>query len=199
MSRTRPSALRLIVMAAFYRDGERYALDIERSVVKFALHNLGVPTLKGTLRPRVGEVIVDTSGLVRSADFHIEADTIDVHGPHAAGEIVRWLFGDEANPVVTFTTTWARPIGHSAVEIEGTFRMHGHDHLLSLRTDTGLWEAHNATGAMWHKSAVHGVLDRKTWDERKEVQREIATLLLGHDLHFTAEFYAGPRTNIPAV
>ena len=184
-------------MAAFYRDGERYALDIERSVLKFALHNLGVPTLKGTLRPTAGEVIVDTSGLVRSTDFHIEANSIEVHGPHAAGEIIRWLFGDDANPLVTFTTTWARPIGHSTVEIEGTLRMHGHDHLLSLRTATGLWEPH-ATGVLWHKSAAHGVLDRNTWDERKEIEREIATLLLGHDVHFSAEFYAGPRTNSQA-
>jgi polyisoprenoid-binding protein YceI len=185
-------------MAAFYRDGERYALDTGRSVVKFALHNLGVPTLKGTLRPKAGEVIVDTSALVRSADFHIDADSIDVHGPNAAGEIIRWLFGDESNPVVTFTTTWARPIGHAAVELEGTLRMHGHDHLLSLRTDTGLWQPH-ASGAMWHRSAVHGVLDRKTWDDRKEIEREIATLLLGHDLHFSAEFYAGPKTSSQAV
>jgi hypothetical protein len=48
---------------------------------------------------------------------------------------------------------------------------------------------------MWHKSSVHGVLDRKTWDERRAIQREIATLLLGHDVHITAELYAGPKTS----
>jgi polyisoprenoid-binding protein YceI len=185
-------------MAAFYKDGESYALDTERSVVKFALHNLGVPTLKGTLRAKAGLIIVDTTALVRTADFHIDADSIEVHGPHAAGEIVRWLFGDETNPVVTFTTTWARPVGHSAVELQGTLLLHGHEHLLTFRSDTGLWEPHDS-GSMWHKSSVHGVLDRNTWDERKAIQREIATLLLGHDMHITAEFYAGPkvRTNSP--
>jgi len=186
-----------MAMAAFYRDGERYALDTERSVVKFALHNLGVPTLKGTLRASVGEVIVDTSALIRSADFHIDAKSIDVQGPHAAGDFVRWLFGDEANPVVMYTTTWARPIGHKAVEIEGILRLHGAEHLFNLRSETGLWEP-QASGAMWHKSAVHGVLDRKTWESRHEIQREIATLLFGHDVHFAAELYAGPRTNSPA-
>jgi polyisoprenoid-binding protein YceI len=184
-------------MAAFYRDGERYSLDTERSVVRFALHNLGVPTLKGTLRPCFGEVIVDTAAIIRSADFHICADSIDVSAGHSAGEIIRWLFGDETNPLVTFATTWARPIGHSAVELEGTLRMHGTEHLLSFRSQPGLWEPHTS-GALWHRSAVHGVLDRKTWDTRHAIQREIANLLLGHDVHFAAEFYAGPRTNNPA-
>lgn len=183
-------------MAAFYRDGERYALDTDRSVVRFALHNLGVPTLGGTLRPKSGLVIVDTAAIIRSADFHMDADSIDVHGSYGTGEIIRWLFGDEKNPVVTFTTTWARPIGHAAVELEGTLQMHGAEHLLSLRSETGLWEPHTS-GGMWHKSAVHGVLDRKTWDNRREIHREIANLLLGHDMHFHAEFYAGPRTSNP--
>ena len=71
---------------------------------------------------------MDTSALIRSADFHIDADSIEVHGPHAAGEIVRWLFGDEANPVVTFTTTWARPIGQKAVEIEDNGMDEGQRH-----------------------------------------------------------------------
>lgn len=181
-------------MAAFYRDGERYALDTQRSVVKFALHNLGVPTLKGTLRPKAGEVIIDASALLRSADMHIDADSMDVHGPHAAGDVVRWLFGDDANPTVSYTTTWARPIGHKSVEIEGTLRMHGAEHLFNLRSETGLWEPH-VSGGMFHKCAVHGVLDRKTWDSRREIEREIATLLLGHDLHFSAELYAGPKTS----
>ena len=181
-------------MAAFYRDGERYALDTQRSVVKFALHNLGVPTLKGTLRATAGEIIVDTAALLRSADFHIDADSIEVHGPHAAGEIIRWLFGDAANPVVTYTTTWARPIGHKAVEIEGMLRLHGAEHLFNLRSEIGSWEPHGS-GTLWHRSAVQGVLDRKTWDSRHEIRREIATLLLGHDLHFEAELYAGPKTS----
>ena len=182
-------------MAAFYRDGERYALDIERSVVRFALHNLGLPTLKGTLRPKAGEVIVDASALIRSADFHIDADSIDVQGPHSAGDIIRWLFGDEANPVVMYTTTWARPIGHKAVEIEGLLRLHGAEHLFNMRSEIGLWEPH-ASGSLYHKSSMHGVLDRTTWDSRREIQREIATLLLGHDVHFEIDLYAGPRTNI---
>lgn len=183
-------------MAAFYRDGERYALDTERSIVRFVLHNLGVPTLKGTLRAKAGEVIVDTSALIRSADFHIDSGSIDVHGPHAAGDIIRWLFGDDDNPVVTYTTTWARPIGHKGVEIEGILRLYGVEHLFNLRSEIGAWEPH-VSGSTWHKSAVHGVLDRKTWDNRHEIQREIATLLFGHDVHFSAEFYAGPKTNIP--
>jgi polyisoprenoid-binding protein YceI len=178
-------------MAAFYRDGDKYALDPDKSVVRFALHNLGIPTLKGTLRPRSGEVIVDTDAIVRSADFHIHADSIEVHSSHSAGEIVRWLFGDEKNPLVTFTTTWARPVGHNAVELEGTLRMHGVDHLLSLRSKTGAWE--QASGSSWHRSAVEGMLDRKTWDPRHEIQREIANLLLGHDVHFAVELYAGPK------
>lgn len=180
-------------MAAFYRDGERYALDTERSIVRFALHNLGVPTLKGTLRPRSGEVIVGADTIVRAADFHMDADSIDVNASHASNDIIRWLFGDDRNPVVTFTTTWARPIGHEAVELEGTLKMHGAEHLLSLRSKTGLWEPHHLSGALWHRSAVHGVLDRKTWDSRHEIHREIVNLLLGHDLHFSGDFYAGPK------
>ncbi len=183
-------------MAAFYREGERYALDTERSVVRFALHNLGVPTLKGTLRPRSGEVIVGPESILRAADFHIDADSIDVRDTSAAGEIVRWLFGDDRNPVVTFTTTWARPIGHESVELEGTLKMHGAEHLLSFRSKTGLWEPHTS-GALWHRSAAHGVLDRKTWDDRHAIQREIANLLLGHDVHFSADFFAGPKTSSP--
>jgi polyisoprenoid-binding protein YceI len=188
-------------MSAFYRDGERFALDTDRSVVRFALHNLGLPTLKGTLRPRSGEIIVGPEDIVRAADFHMDADSIDVHGG-AGGEIIRWLFGDDSNPVVTFTTTWARPIGHEAVELEGTLKMHGAEHLLSLRSRTGLWEAHHLTGAMFHKSAVIGVIDRKTWDSRHEIRRDIASFLLGHDVHLSADFYAGPKigakTNNPA-
>jgi polyisoprenoid-binding protein YceI len=187
-----------MVMAAFYRDGQRYLLDTERSVVRFGLHNLGVPTLTGTLRPRAGEVIVGAESIVRAADFHIDAASIDVAGNHTAGEIIKWLFGDERNPIVMFTTTWARPVGHEAVELEGTLRMHGVEHLLSLRSKTGAWEPH-ATGSLWHRSAVHGVLDRKTWDARHEIHREIANLLLGHDVHFEAEFFAGPKTSTPSV
>jgi YceI-like domain len=211
-------------MAAYYRDGERYPLDTGRSLIRFGLHNLGVPTLTGTLRPRAGEVIVGAESIVRAADFHIDASSIDVTDNHTAGEIIRWLFGDERNPVVTFTTTWARPVGHQAVELEGTLRMHGVDHLLRLRTTTGAWElgaaersstdessgaerapstrreaAPHVTGSLWHRSAVHGVLDRKTWDSRHEIHREIANLLLGHDVHFAAEFFAGPKTNSPGV
>ncbi len=180
-------------MAAFYRDGERYPLDGERSVIRFELHNLGIPTLRGTLHPRAGEIVVGAEAAVRSADFHVDAASvrIDGHNPHAG--IVDRLFGSDDHPTITFTTTWARPVGHGRVELEGILTMHGAEHLFSLRSEGGAWEP--GSGAMWHRGTARGVLDRTTWENRRHTLRDVADLLLGHDVHLVAELYAGPRPN----
>jgi polyisoprenoid-binding protein YceI len=181
-------------MVAFYKDGARYTLDTGRTTIRLELHNLGVPTVRGTVRATVGELIVDADGVVRSADLQLDPGSLAIHGPFNHGNPIRSLFGRDEKPTFDFRTTWARPIGHGAVELEGLLTMRGQEHLFSLRSEGGIWEPDpEGAGQHWHRSAAHGVLDRKVWIPHAHLFDEASDLLLGHDVHMIAELYVGPR------
>lgn len=183
-------------MVAFYKDGDRYTLDTARTTVRLELHNLGVPTVRGTVRATVGGLIVDSDGTVRSADLQLDPHSLAVLGPFHHANSIESLFGSADHPTIDFRTTWARPIGHGAVELEGILTMHGQEHLFSMRSERGVWEPDPDVAVQtWHRSNAHGVLDRKVWAPNTHLFDGASNLLLGHDVHLIAELFVGPRVS----
>jgi polyisoprenoid-binding protein YceI len=185
-------------MPSYYKDGDWYAVDPARSGARFHLHAMGVPVLRGTLPLSGGELVIDTDGGIRTANFQLDATGITFEAP-IDQRTTRGLLGTASHPVIEFETQWARAVGPSLHELDGVLRLHGHEHLFTLRAERGAWEG-LANDSRWYRGLVSGGLDRNAWELRSHGLAHGALLLLGHEVHFEVALCARPRaTSQPAT
>lgn len=178
-------------MPSYYKDGARYAVDPERSEARFHLTAVGVPVLHGTLPVTQGEIVVDETNGIRTANFQLDALRLVLETPLGQADTLG-LFGTSTHPVIEFETQWAREKGPDSHELDGLLRLHGQQHVFSLRADRGSWEqVHDES--QWYRGLVRGALDRKAWEVRSDSLADAALLLLGHEVQFEVTLVAGPR------
>jgi polyisoprenoid-binding protein YceI len=178
-------------MPSYYKHGDRYPVDPGRSGARFHLHAMGVPVLRGTLPLSSGELVIDPDDGIRTANFQLDAAGIAFDAPVGHGDM-RGLFGTVAQPCIEFETQWARTAGPNHHELDGVLRLHGYEHVFTLRAERGAWER-GTIDTHWYRGVVRGELDRKAWDVRSHSLRDAALLLLGHEVHFEVVLCAGPR------
>jgi polyisoprenoid-binding protein YceI len=170
-------------------------VDAAHSSARFHLRALGVPVLRGTLPVSSGEMIIDGANGIRTANFQLDAlgMVFDAHTLHVDP---RGLFGTAAQPRIEFETQWAREGGLDHHELDGVLRLHGYEHVFSLRAERGSWEP-VATESYWFRGILHGALNRKAWEVRAHTLADAGLLLLGHDVEFEVSLTAGPRISPP--
>jgi polyisoprenoid-binding protein YceI len=183
-------------MPSYYLDGVRYSVDASRSTARFHLNAIGVPVVHGTLPVRGGELVIDTTDGIRTANFQLEAKGLALEGPLPFGSDPRGLLGSDAHPVIEFETQWAREGKLDHHELDGLLRLHGQEHVFSLRAQRGAWEPQDATH--WYRGTLSGGLDRKSWEVRRHTLVDAGLLLLGHEVHFEVMLVAGPRVQAEA-
>lgn len=182
-------------MPSYFKDGERYSVDPANSEARFHLHAMGVRVLGGTIPVSGGEMIIDIADGIRTANFQLDAlgMAFDAHALHVDP---RGLFGTAAQPRIEFETQWAREGGVDHHELDGVLRIHGHEHVFSLRAQRGSWEP-VATDSHWYRGILHGALNRKAWELRAHTLADAGLLLLGHDVDFEVSLCVGPRVASP--
>jgi|GEM_PF-4254697 polyisoprenoid-binding protein YceI len=178
-------------MSSYYKDGDSYTVDPAHSGARFHLHAMGVPVFRGTLPLSGGELVIDINGGIRTANFQLDATGITFEGP-IDQRSTRGLFGTASHPLIEFETQWARSVGPGLHELDGVLRLHGQEHVFTLRAERGAWEG-PANDSRWYRGLVSGGLDRKAWELRSHSLADGALLLLGHEVHFEVALCAGPR------
>ncbi len=179
-------------MPTFYQDGVRYAVDAARSEARFHLNTIGVPVIRGTIPVSGGVLIIDGANGIRTANFQLDATKFELEGPLPLGQPdTQGLFGTATHPVIEFETQWAREGGIDHHELDGLLRLHGQEHVFSLRANRGDWEESDKTH--WYRGMLRGGLNRKSWELRPHALANAGLLLLGHEVHFEIMLVAGPR------
>lgn len=185
-------------MPSYYKDGDSYTVDPTHSEARFHLHAMGVSVLRGTLPLSAGDLVIDSDGGLRTANFQLDATGIAFETP-IDERTTRGLFGTSAHPLIEFETQWARAVGPSRHELDGVLRIHGHEHPFTLQAERGAWEG-VAIDSRWFRGLVRGELDRRAWELRSHTLADGALLLLGHEVYFEIALCAGARsTSQPAT
>ena len=178
-------------MPSYNKHGERYPVASTRSEGRFHVHVMGVPVLAGALPVNGGELVIQTDGGIRTANFQLSATGLPFKAPVAPGG-TRQLFGGDDDAFIEFETQWARAAGSGHHELDGVLRFHGQERVLTLRAEHGFW-LRDGLGAQWYRATLRGGLGRKAWDLRSSTLSDAALRLFGHDVHFEVALYAGPR------
>ena len=180
-------------MPTYYQDGVRYTVDPSRSEARFHLDSIGVPVLRGTIPVSGGELIIDGTGGIRTANFRLDAMKLELGGPLPLGHTnSQGLFGTAAHPVIEFETQWAREGGVDHHELDGLLRLHGQEHVFSLLANRGDWEP-VSDQSHWFRGVLRGGLNRRSWELRSHTLADAGLLLIGHEVHFEIMLVAGPR------
>jgi polyisoprenoid-binding protein YceI len=114
----------------------RWRLDPERSRAAFAVkHFWGLVTVRGKFNGVIGELAVDPAGSVEG-QLRINAGTVDTANKRRDKHLRSAdFFAADEHAEIVFTPTALRRVGDSALEMDGTLEIAGHDAPLTLEVE----------------------------------------------------------------
>jgi len=112
-----------------------FELDPGKTTVQFTLGDV-IHTVHGTFKAKSGKVMFDPSSGEASGEFVIDTTTGDTGNRTRDHKMHREILESEKYPEASFTPTKVvgnvPASGDSSVQVQGTFRLHGADHPMTL-------------------------------------------------------------------
>lgn len=167
----------------------QWKLDTTHTQVGFSVKHMAISTVRGRFSKFDGAGETDASGKLTTANFTIDAASIDTNQEQRDTHLRSADFFDaEQYPTLTFASTSITQRG-TDLTIEGTLTMHGVTKPLTLKGETAP-TVKDPWGMQRTALTLEGKLNRKDWGLTWNQALELGGLMVSEDVKLSIELEA---------